>query len=78
MCDECDFKTQGVKGIKVHLTTHGEKIKCEQCPYETTWKNLMKSHTEVKHMGLGHVCVICGARKSRKYYLEQHMKSKHK
>ena len=27
MCDQCDFKTQGVKGINVHITTHGEKIK---------------------------------------------------
>ena len=26
MCDQCDFKTQGVKGINVHLTTHGKKL----------------------------------------------------
>ena len=38
----------------------------------------MKSHTEVKHMGLGHVYLICGARKSSKGYLKQHMKAKHK
>ena len=78
ICYQCDYKTTIRKYLSTHLKIHGEKLVCEKCPYETTFKSLLKSHTEVEHLGLGHACNICGVRKTRKCYLEQHMKSKHK
>ena len=78
MCDKCDYKTHNTGSLKKHSRIHEETLKCEKCPYETHWKSMLKNHTEIQHLGIAHVCGICGARKSRKCYLEQHMKSKHK
>ena len=78
MCDQCDFKTTRKTNLTLHLKRHGESLICENCPYETTNRSLLKRHIEFEHKGLGYVCTICGDRKSRKCYLEQHMISKHK
>ena len=63
-----------------HLRVHGVgvKLKCETCSYETFHRTLMKNHIDYEHLGLGHICDICGERKSRNEYLVQHMKAKHK
>ena len=78
ICDQCNYKTTRKGCLLRHVRIHGEKLECDKCPYTTAWKSLLRSHTEVEHLGLGHTCNICGVRKTRKWYLEQHMKSKHK
>ena len=78
ICDQCNFKTNKKQSLLRHVKIHGDKLACDKCPYKTTFKSLLRSHTEVEHLGLGHACNICGVRKTRKCYLDQHMKSKHK
>ena len=78
MCDQCDYKTNLRGSMKNHLKRHGEKLSCEKCPYVTTFKFHLKRHVDFEHLGLGYTCTICGVRKTRKCYLDQHMKSKHK
>ena len=78
LCDQCNFKTNYNQTLQKHLQIHKEKIKCEECDYATHWAYMLENHKEVQHLGKGYICGICGARKSRKCYLKQHMLSKHK
>ena len=73
--DEALYKMEDKKPLN---NQGGRKLKCEQCPYETTRKSSLLMHKQGVHDKLrNHVCKECGHAASHMGALKRHIKIVH-
>ena len=86
--DETESKdaaiSSGLSGQNINIdysdfVKHGDKksFQCQQCHYQASRKDHLKSHVQVKHEGIKYPCKQCDFKAVTKSHLQQHMKSKH-
>ena len=76
-----DNKISTQQKLQNKRNSHGEdpKVKCEQCPFETSWKQALNRHIRNVHDRIrSHVCGECGYSFAEKSTLRHHVEGVHK
>ena len=76
-CKKCDFKSNWLKCLKVHMRTHTEEksFKCTQCDYSSNKHGGLKQHMRTHTGEKPYKCTQCDYRCSRQYSLKTHMRT---
>ncbi|WAR12489.1 XFIN-like protein [Mya arenaria] len=87
-CSECSFSIDNITSLKEHISLHkkerelilasinegGNKLRCPKCPYNTSNKNLLVSHTAMHASGRKHECSECDFSTDNSALLTLHLK----
>ena len=75
-CDQCKFVGSRIGFIK-HQKSNHLTFSCDQCSYTAKKACFVRYHTERVHLGLKHLCDLCGFEANTRKSLKKHEATNH-
>ena len=78
--DDCNVVLCSKNSLKLHQTSQhniGEKFQCDQCDYQTAYKDALNIHVGTVHENVRYQCEQCDYRATQKSALNIHIRAQH-
>ena len=79
-CSICGVQRSSKNNLEMHMKTKhdfGEKLQCDQCKYDTAYKDVLDKHILSKHTAFRYPCNQCDYKATQKGTLKAHTENKH-
>ena len=79
-CSICGVQRSSKNNLEMHMKTKhhfGEKLQCDQCKYDTAYKDVLDKHILIKHTDFRYPCNQCDYKATQKGTLKAHRENKH-